>query len=82
MILDEEVGATQEVPSPGAEQSDHAKPPLDESRFHDQGRFQSSEITRAFASAVRAASHGPQSEVSQPEDISLDSDVAIVRGLD
>ena len=79
--------ATEEVPLPDTEQGDHAKPPLDGSRFHDQSRLASSEITRAFASAIRAVEQGPQSEVSARNTASLDpdgavSDVEIVRGSD
>jgi hypothetical protein len=71
----------------GGKMIDNAKPPLDGLRFHDQSRFQSSEVTRAFISATRAAAQGPQSEMSGPDEISLDpdaaiSDVAIVRGVD
>ena len=50
---------------------------LDGSRFHDLRQLQSSEITRAFASVIRAASRGPQSELSGPCDVSLAPDVAI-----
>jgi len=64
-----------------------ARRPLDRSRFHDESRLRSSEITRAFTSAARAASLGPQSEVSGPDEVSLEPDVAIsdveiVRGVD
>jgi len=79
-----ETGTTKQAPSP--EQGDHATP-LDGSRFHDQSRFQSSEITRAFASALRAVSQGPQSAASGPVEVMLEPDVAIsdveiVRGAD
>jgi hypothetical protein len=71
----------------GREVIDDAKPLLDGLHFHDQSRFRSSEVTRAFISATRAAAHGPQSEVSGPDEILLEpdtaiSDVAIVRGVD
>jgi len=46
-------------------------------RFRDQSRFRSAEVTRAFASAIRAVSEGPQSEVSQPDEVKLEPDVAI-----
>ncbi|HEY5927727.1 MAG TPA: hypothetical protein VIV11_38845 [Kofleriaceae bacterium] len=75
-------------PSPGAEEGDQApEPALDGSRFHDQGRFRSSEVTRAFASATRAVSKAPQSEVSEPDEVTLEPSVAItdmqiVRGVD
>jgi hypothetical protein len=46
-------------------------------RFHDQSRVRSSEVTRAFASAIRAVSQGPQSEISQPEEVMLEPDAAI-----
>jgi hypothetical protein len=57
---------------------------LDGLRFHDQRRFQSSEVTRAFSSVIRAVSLGPQSEVSEPDEVVLepDVDVEIVRGVD
>lgn len=71
------VGATQEAQAPGAEEGEHAKPALDGLRFHDQTRFLSSEVTRAFASATRAVWQGPQSEVSEPDEVMLDPDVAI-----
>jgi hypothetical protein len=74
---DVEVGATQGVPSRGAEEGGHVKPALDGFRFRDQSRFRSSEVTRAFASAMRAVSQGPQSEVSQPDEVMLEPDVAI-----
>lgn len=65
----------------------HSTRRLDRSRFHDESRLQSSEITRAFTSVIRAASQGPQSEVSGPDEVSLEHDVAIseveiVRGVD
>jgi len=50
-------------------------------RFHDQSRFRSSEVTRALASVIRAVSLGPQSEVSEPDELKLEPDVAI-RGVD
>ena len=60
---------------------------IDGARFHDQTHLRSSEITRAFASVIRAASQGPQSEVSAPHEVSLEPDTAlseveIVRGID
>ncbi len=63
------------------------KPALDGLRFHDQSRFLSSEVTRAFASAIRAVWQAPQSEVSGPHEVTLEPDVAIsethiVRGVD
>jgi hypothetical protein len=55
---------------------------LDGLRFHDQGRYRSSEVTRAFVSVIRAVSRGPQSETSVPEEVVLDPDLAIVRSVD
>jgi hypothetical protein len=46
-------------------------------RFRDQSRFRSSEVTRAFTSAMRAVAEGPQSEVSQPDEVTLEPEVAI-----
>ena len=54
-------------------------------RFHDQRRFRSAEVTRAFTSVVRAASLGSQSEVSEQYEVTIEPDVAdieIVRGVD
>ena len=87
VIHDMEVRPTRELPSSDAEPGDHPTRPLDRSRFHDESRLQSSEITRAFTSAIRAASQGPQSEVSGPDEVSLEPDLAsseveIVRGVD
>lgn len=87
MIHDVEVRAAHELPSSDAEPGDHPTRPLDCTRFHDESRLWSSEITRAFTSAIRAASEGSQSEVSGPDDVSLEPDVAIseveiVRGVD
>ncbi|MEO7094833.1 MAG: hypothetical protein ABI175_16360 [Polyangiales bacterium] len=40
--------------------------------FADQRRFRSPAVTRAFASTMRAVALGtPQSEVSQPYDVTL-----------
>jgi hypothetical protein len=66
---------------------DPTHPPLDGSQFHDGSRFRSSELTRVFISAIRAASYGPQSEVFGPEEVSLERDAEsldaeIVRGVD
>jgi hypothetical protein len=69
---DVELGATQQAPSPGAEKGHDAKPTVDGLRFHDQSRFRSSEVTRAFVSAIRAVSQGAQSEVSDPDAIALE----------
>jgi len=61
-----------------------SKPAVDGWQFHDQRRFRSSEVTRAFASSIRAVELGPQSEVSAPDDVMLEPsvDVQIVRGVD
>jgi hypothetical protein len=63
-----------------------AKPALDGARFHVAGRVRCSEVTRAFASAIRAAAQGPQSELSGPDDVVLEdgtiSEPEIVRGVD
>jgi hypothetical protein len=56
---------------------DAAKPALDGLRFHDQRRFRSSEVTRAFTSSIRAVSRGAQSEVTGPDELTLEPDVAI-----
>lgn len=66
---------------------DQAKSSFDWLRSHDQSQLRSSEIKRAFASVIRAASQGPQSEVSKPDEVSLEpdeaiSDAQIVRGVD
>lgn len=45
--------------------------------FRDQSRFRSSEVTRAFGWAIRAVAWGRQSEVSQPEEVRLEPDLAI-----
>ena len=53
--------------------------------FHDQRRFRSAEVRRAFTSMIRAASRGSQSEVSDQHEVMLEPDVAdteIVRGVD
>jgi hypothetical protein len=82
------VDASSDVPSPGAEEGGHAaKPALDGLRFHDQSRFRSAEVTRVFTSAIRAVSHGAQSEVAEPDELTLEpegaiSDQEIVRGVD
>jgi hypothetical protein len=39
---------------------------VDGLRFRDPSRFLSSAIARAFASAIRAGSQGPQSVVANP----------------
>lgn len=55
---------------------------------HDQKRFWSPAVTRAFTSAIRASSLGSQSEVSRPDEVMLlepDADISdtdIVRGVD
>ena len=72
-----EVARTREAPSRGAEEGEGRKPAIDGLRFHDQCRFRSSEVTRAFTSAMRAVSRGPQSELSQPDELRLEPDVAI-----
>lgn len=46
-------------------------------RFDDQRRFHSPEITRAFASALRAGCDGAQCESTGPEDVSLEPEVAL-----
>lgn len=82
------VDASHDVPSPGAEEGDHAaRPALDGLPFHDQSRFRSSEIARVITSVIRAGSQGPQSELSRPTEIALGPDGAssatqIVRGVD
>lgn len=53
------------------------KSTVDGVRFHDQRRFRSSAVTRAFASAIRAGSQGPQSEVSEPDEVALEPHAAI-----
>lgn len=63
------------------------QPLLDGSRFRDQSRHQSPEISRAFTSAVRAASQGQQSEAHRPDEITLEPELAItdaqiIRGVD
>ena len=40
-------------------------------RCHDQRRFWSSAVTRAFTSAIRTSSLGSQSEVSCPDEVML-----------
>ena len=87
VIDDTEVGTTQGVPSLDAKQGDRTNPPLDGSLFHDQIRFHSSEISRAFVSVLRAVSQGAQTEALGPDEVSLGpevaiSDVEIVRGVD
>lgn len=64
-----------------------SKPGLDGLQFHDQRRFRSSEVTRAFASTIRAIWQGPQSEVAEPDEVTLEREVEasenqIVRGVD
>lgn len=57
-------------------------------RCHDQRRFSSAAVTRAFVSVMRTSSQGSQSEVSRPDDVVLvesDGDAldsSIVRGVD
>ena len=68
-------------------QADRAKPALDGLQFHDQSRFRSTEVVNAFAAVIRAASLGPQLEVSEPDEVMLEpddaiSDMEIVRGVD
>lgn len=41
------------------------------SRCHDQRRFWSSAVTRAFTSLIRTSSLGSQSEVSRPDEVVL-----------
>ena len=70
-----------------SQNGDHTMPALDGLQFHDQSRFQSAEVTRAFASVVRADSLGAQSEVSEPNEVTHEphaasSELAIVRGVD
>ena len=59
---------------------------IDGGRFHDQRRFRSSEVTRAFTSTIQAVARGAQSEVSKPDEVTLEavatSEMAIVRGID
>ena len=40
-------------------------------RCHNQRRFRSPAVTRAFASLIRTSSLGAQSEVSQPDEVRL-----------
>lgn len=74
--------------SPDAKTGHHAPTPaFDGKRFHDQSRLRSSEVTRAFSSVIRAASRGPQSEASEPDEVTIEHDVdtadmEIVRGVD
>jgi hypothetical protein len=42
--------------------------------FHDQRRFRSAEVTRAFTSVIRAASRGSQSEVSDQYEVMIEPD--------
>ena len=70
-----------------SENGDHAKPAVDGLHFHDQSRFQSSEVTHAFASVIRADSQSPQSEVSEPNEVAHEpnaasSELEIVRCVD
>jgi hypothetical protein len=57
-------------------------------RFNDQRRYRSPVVSRAFSSAIRASSQGPQSEMTEPAEVSLPepdaavSNNAIVRGVD
>jgi hypothetical protein len=57
-------------------------------RFNDQRRYRSPVVTRAFSSAIRASSLGPQSEMTEPHEVSLPepdaavSNISIVRGVD
>lgn len=77
VIDDTEAGTTKGVRSLGAKQGDRAKPPLDGSRFHDQIRFHSSEISRAFTSVLRAVSQSAQTEALGPDEVWLGPEVAI-----
>lgn len=61
--------------------------PRQRSRFHDESHRRSPEISRAFTSVILAASQGAQSEVSGPDEVSLEpddaiSDAQLVRGVD
>ena len=55
-------------------------------RFRDQSRFRSREVKHAFGSVMRV-SKCPQSEVTRPDEATLEADLAtsdkeIVRGVD
>jgi hypothetical protein len=88
MIQDAAVKSKHEV-APAAE-ANHAKAAFERlgSLCRDQTRFQSTAVTRAFSSAIRASSQGSQSEVSEPDEVTLTdtkldtSDLAIIRGVD
>ena len=47
---------------------DHRKLGL---RFHDLCRLRSHLVTRAFSSAIRASSEGAQSEMVEPDEVTL-----------
>lgn len=57
-------------------------------QFHDQARFRSPVVARAFSSAILASWLGLQAEVLQPDDVTLidpdagASDASIVRASD
>ena len=59
-----------------------ARKVIDDVRFLDQSRYWSPELTRAFASVIRAVSKSPQSEVLEPEEVVVPSDIDIVRRVD
>lgn len=40
-------------------------------RFHELGRLRSHAVRRAFSSVIRASSNGPQSELLQPDEVSM-----------
>jgi len=66
---------------------DVARQPPDELPFRDQSRFNSPEITRAFASIIGAGSPRSECHAADPDAVALDSDVEgsdiqIVRGVD
>jgi hypothetical protein len=87
VIRDVEVREALNRPSFGAAADHHAKLSLAGLRCHDQSRFRSSELARAFAAAMRAISQSPRSAVSEPDEVALAPDVAIsdtviVRGVD
>lgn len=50
-------------------------------RCHDQRRFRSAQVTRAFTSVIRAASQGSQSEVSEQDELTIEPDVADINHL-
>jgi hypothetical protein len=90
MIQDAAIAGREGAPS-AAEEPSRTKAAFDqhlELRCHDQRRFWSSAVTRAFASVIRASSLGSQSEVSRPDEVMLrepdvdTSDKRVVRGVD